>query len=448
MQHQTDLFDHLYPRFFFPKDRPIRVVELFSGIGFQRMGIELAEIPHEVIATSEIDKNAIKAYEAIHGENPNLGNVVLLRGHQLPPKIDLLTYSFPCTNLSKAGKQEGLSSDEKPNNLAKALKSMNHEDFIAWLDTEDYRQHQIDFQGTDSSLVYEVWRLLHELYDLKRLPKVLLMENVVDLIQSKFIKEFNVIQTGIEEFRYSNYTQKLNAKKYGIAQNRDRVFMASFLGEWNYNFPKPFELTTRLKDYLVKNVDEKYYLSQEQIEKMQNAKYESMGIDRVNECDGVVNTITTMVGGNREPKIFEPLTNYSQQSREGQKAEWSDISFTLSARDYKDPKLVAEPLPIEQLKKLYPTRGIVELRNSAYWIRKLTPQETGRLMGMNGEQINRQLATVSNSQDYKQDGNGIVAQVIALIVGMMYYEDEKELRRIVMGNSHTWMKEKAREIQI
>lgn len=90
---------------------------------------------------------------------------------------------------------------------------------------------------------------------------------------------------------------------------------------------------------------------------------------------------------------------------------------------------------------------VVELRNTAYWIRKLIPRETGRLMGMNDEQINRQLATVSNSQAYKQDGNGIVAQVIALIVGMMYYEDETELRRIVMGNSHIWRKGESHEIQ-
>lgn len=121
-----DLFDLLYPTFRFEKDKPIRLVELFSGIGFQRMGMDLANIPYEVVATSEIDKFAIEAYEAIHGDNNNLGNIEHIKGEDMPTDIDIMTYSFPCTDLSKAGKQEGLD-------------------------------------GTRSGLVYEVLRLLQEM---------------------------------------------------------------------------------------------------------------------------------------------------------------------------------------------------------------------------------------------------------------------------------------------
>ncbi|QIK70860.1 DNA (cytosine-5-)-methyltransferase [Erysipelothrix sp. HDW6C] len=370
INHQMDLFDALYPTFRFKKDIPIRVVELFAGIGFQAMGLDLAEIPYHVVATSEIDKFAIKAYEAIHGHNPNLGSITEIQGNGIPKNIDLLTYSFPCTDLSKAGKQKGLNN-------------------------------------TRSGLVYEVLRILAELKDIDNLPKVLIMENVVDLVQSKFIKQFNEIQLELEGLGYTNYTQKLNAKNYGIAQNRDRVFMVSILGEWNYSFPKAIELEHRLKDYLEIEVDEKYYLTDKQLNAIQNPKFESMGIDRVNSADGVVNTITTMGGGNREPKVFEPMIGYPLKG----------LSRTLKAEQH--------------------DAGVVE---NQLRIRKLTPTETGRLMGMTDEQIERQREVMSNSQMYKQHGNGIVAQVIAMIIGMMYYEDEKELRDKVMSNSHGWLK--------
>lgn len=510
MNHQTTLFDHLYPTFRFSRDKPIRVVELFSGIGFQAMGIELAEIPYEVVATSEIDKYAIKSYEAIHGHNPNLGSITDINGSDIPIDVDIMTYSFPCTDLSKAGKQKGLDN-------------------------------------TRSGLVYEVLRILAELKDLDNLPKVLIMENVVDLIQSKFIKQFNEIQLELEQLGYMNYVETLNAKNYGIAQNRDRVFMVSILGEYNYNFPKPFELEYRLKDYLESNVDEKYYLSDKQMSFVRTTSFRSMGVESIHNGDDIASTLTTMQGGNREPKIFEPMIGYALNSREFEARGWmKDIAPTLCARDYKDPKVVLEPqclnskvigkqhslqdkiydsdsiataittsfhpsyteplLIPEATEKGYSeayegdlvnlehpnsktrrgrvgkgvdnalttscNQGVVEadglyLNDSEKFhkgpikglsrtlkankhdagvvenqlrIRKLTPRECMRLMGANDEQIEKQLEVVSNSQAYKQAGNGIVATVIGLIVGMMYYDDELELRRIVMNNSHRWIR--------
>lgn len=144
------------------------------------------------------------------------------------PDFDLFTYSFPCTDISSAGQQKGLSKDS----------------------------------GTRSSLLWECEKAIQ----IKR-PKYLLMENVKALITSKFIREFNHWQYLLEQYGYTNFAQVLNAKDYGVPQNRERIFMVSILDEnTRYEFPKPFPLTRRLKDVLEKNVDEKYYLSNARLE--------------------------------------------------------------------------------------------------------------------------------------------------------------------------------------
>lgn len=222
---QMNLFEIIRKDFKFSKEHKIKLFEAFSGIGCQRMAFERAGINYEVVGISEIDKYALKSYEAMHGECPNFGSITDI--HQLP-EIDVFTWSFPCTDLSKAGKQAGLIN-------------------------------------TRSGLVYEVLRIINESTNK---PKILIMENVVDLVQVKFIRQFNQIQRELELLGYTNYTQTLNAKEYGVAQNRDRVFMVSILGDYYCEFPQPIKLKKRLKDYLEKNVDEKYYLSEAFIKTM------------------------------------------------------------------------------------------------------------------------------------------------------------------------------------
>ena len=216
-----NIFELLHERYKLPV-KP-KLFEAFSGIGCQLMAFKRLGIEVESIGFSEIDKYAIQSYRAIHGDIKNWGSITDIKGADLP-HIDVFTYSFPCTDLSKAGKQKGLTD-------------------------------------TRSGLVYEVLRILRELDEVGRKPQVLIMENVVDLVQSKFIKQFQEIQVELEKLGYTNYTQTLNAKKYGVAQNRDRVFMVSILGDYYYEFPKPIPLEKRLKDYLEVDVDEKYYLS-------------------------------------------------------------------------------------------------------------------------------------------------------------------------------------------
>ncbi len=119
--------------------------------------------------------------------------------------------------------------------------------------------------GTRSGLLWEVERLLTEV---ENLPQVLLMENVPQVISDANIKDFRLWQKFLEEKGYSNYVEILNAKDYGVAQNRERCFMVSLLGEWNYKFPEPIPLTKTMKDYLEDEVDEKYYINNEKAQKL------------------------------------------------------------------------------------------------------------------------------------------------------------------------------------
>lgn len=138
------------------------------------------------------------------------------------PDFDLFTYSFPCTDISSAGQQKGLTEGS----------------------------------GTRSSLLWECRKTI----EIKR-PKYLLMENVKALTSDKFMPYLRKWLSFLESMGYSNFTKVLNSKDYGVPQNRERVFIVSILGDERYYFPKPFKLEKRLKDVLESNVDERYYLS-------------------------------------------------------------------------------------------------------------------------------------------------------------------------------------------
>lgn len=200
----------------------IKVFEAFAGYGSQSMALRRLGIDFEVVGISEIDKYAIQAYMAVHGDTPNYGDISKIDWSNVPD-FDFLTYSFPCTDISTAGQQKGLAEGS----------------------------------GTRSSLLWECRKAI----EAKR-PKYLLMENVKNLVSKKFtpyLKEWIIF---LEGQGYSNYTKVLNAKDFGVPQNRERVFMVSILGEASFHFPKPFTLEKRLKDVLEKDVDESFYLSE------------------------------------------------------------------------------------------------------------------------------------------------------------------------------------------
>jgi DNA (cytosine-5)-methyltransferase 1 len=397
-------------------------------MAFDRLGID-----YECVGISEIDKYAIKSYMAIHGDTKNFGDITKIKGHNLP-EIDVFTYSFPCTDLSKAGQQKGLTRD------------------------------------TRSGLVYEVLRILWELKELNNLPKVLIMENVVDLVQVKFIKQFNEIQAELETLGYTNYTETMNAKDYGVAQNRDRVFMVSILGDYYYEFPKPLKLEKRLKDYLEASVDEKFYIKDfsgltkinDQYQQLEGEKWSRMHDigRRVYGTNGESPTIHTMGGGNLEPKIVEPvclnsivdgkqpsLTDRIYDS-EAVATEITTSNFFMPNYTVQEPSIVVkennatqQELVVVEKEELVigsgqknafvgsvngcsPTLtsamgmggGQTPMITNKFRIRKLTPRECWRLMGIDGRYFDKASQVNSNAQLYKQAGNGIVVDVFAAIV--------------------------------
>lgn len=212
----------------------LKVTTLFSGIGAQEAGLKRLGVDFEMVGMCEIDKYAIKSYEGINGPTHNYGDISKIDRLDY---ADLLVYSSPCQDFSLAGRQAGLVSE--------------------------------DGKQTRSGLLLEVGRLLMKMSDEGILPKYLLMENVKNLVGKKFKPAFDVWLKALEAIGYNNYWKVLNAKDYGVPQNRERVFVVSIrkdVDTHGYTFPEPFKLNRRLKDVLETNVDEKYYLKQDLVE--------------------------------------------------------------------------------------------------------------------------------------------------------------------------------------
>ena len=236
----------------YTEQNPLRLIELFAGIGSQTQALTNIGVPHTVVGISEIDKYAIQSYKAMHGEFTNFGDI---REIKSLPDADLWTYSFPCQDISVAGKGAGIK------------------------------------EGTRSGLLFEVERLLITASENGKLPKCLLLENVKNLVSKKFKADFDRWLAFLESLGYSNYWQILNAKDYGIPQNRERVFCVSIRGEHKpFKFPEKRELKLRLRDMIDEIVDEKYYLKESTIRSIVNSSFNSRR-DSIRKGDDVAYTI-------------------------------------------------------------------------------------------------------------------------------------------------------------
>ena len=211
----------------YTKENPLKVVTLCSGYDSQLMAIRNLGIPYECVGWSEIDKYAIMAHNAVFPEiaDRNLGDMTKIDWSQVPD-FDLLFYSTPCTDFSNAGKQAGGEEGS----------------------------------GTRSSILWWTRYAIQH-----KMPKYLVMENVKALVSGKFITLFRKWLDELTSYGYTNFCQVLNAKDYGIPQNRERIFVVSILGDAWFTFPQPQELKLRLKDMLEDKVDEKYYLPQDKV---------------------------------------------------------------------------------------------------------------------------------------------------------------------------------------
>lgn len=211
----------------YTNEKTLKVVTLCSGYDSQLMAIRNLGIPYECIGWSEIDKYAIRAHDAVFPEiaDRNLGDMTKIDWSKVDD-FDLLFYSTPCTDFSNAGKQAGGEEGS----------------------------------GTRSSIL---WWTRYAILEKK--PKYLIMENVKALVSGKFITLFRKWLDELTSYGYTNFCQVLNAKDYGIPQNRERIFVVSILGDAWFSFPQPQELKLRLKDMLEDKVDEKYYLPQDKV---------------------------------------------------------------------------------------------------------------------------------------------------------------------------------------
>src|SRR5699024_8333668 len=304
----------------------LRVFEAFAGVGTQRMALERLGIKHEIVGIAEVDEFAINSYAAIHEEgeevvdvsedemrdylrklniplndqgklkNPrgkklknvytsskkvrNLGDISKINVENVPDH-DLFTYSFPCQDISLAGELGGLKKGS----------------------------------GTRSSLLWECKRVI----DTKR-PKYLLMENVKNLVSKKFKPHFEDWLKYLETLGYTTYWEVLNAKDYGVPQNRERVFAVSVLGEHEpYVFPKPIQLEKRLKDVLEDEVAERYYLDDERAKQL----------------------IATITDSNEIGYV--PYKKDGKQHQSNTVYDKEKVAPTIEARDYKGAKQILEP---------------------------------------------------------------------------------------------------------
>lgn len=485
---------------------PLRIIELFGGIGACSKALEKLGIPYEIADYVEIDKYAVASFNAIHGTDfvpqditewdkkywcPNCGycfatgkfsdnddemyeDVCPYCGcyptEPIEGNIDLIMHGSPCQDFSAAGL--GAGGDEG--------------------------------SGTRSSLMYETIRIVEKIK-----PKYVIWENVKNVLSAKHRHNFDAYLERMQKLGYVNYYQVLNAKNYGIPQNRERVFVVSVRSDINgpmpnwYSFPEPIPLAKRLKDILDDNVDESFYLDDEKVKKIKMSTFNQArtriqegdisqtlcardwkdpkcvkvgdldikghdAIKRVYDANGLSPTLTTMGGGNREPKIIDP------QGRLDKVNTPKDYAPTLRAQDHgnppmaivddtyanRDPRVydkyspalrsersglkVTEPFivasrgrnpdnpsdrtagaPTEQrfepkLDGTSNTITTVQKDNyvaTPYRVRKLTPKECWRLMGFDDTDFAKAEKVNSKTQLYKQAGNSIVVDVLQAVLG-------------------------------
>jgi DNA (cytosine-5)-methyltransferase 1 len=449
----------------------IKILELFGGIGACSKSLEKLGIDYEIADYVEIDKYAVKSFNAMHNTNFEPQDICKWDKNI---DVDLIMHGSPCQDFSLAGKQAG--GDEG--------------------------------SGTRSSLMYETIRIVEKLK-----PKYVIWENVKNVISKKHKHNFENYLNKMEELGYKNHWQILNAKDYGIPQNRERVFTVSirddsgikksaFLGVFyyidydaiNFDFPQKQELKLKLKDMLEDKVDEKYYLTSSMIEYLENGKYNSAKVsNKLKQTEnGICPTLDTMQGGNRQPfikinngtkkcndamgvvlnridikqkvkvrkydvdinnlkkflkqhkkysnkeiskKLNVPITTVEHWFRNDKSFSipdaniWYQLKEILSIKtnefDESITTFIEKDNIYEKSNRCYFDNGVAPTLTSAssgekiitdLRIRKLTPKECWRLMGFDDEDFEKAEKVNSNTQLYKQAGNSIVVNVLMAII--------------------------------
>lgn len=394
----------------------LKMLSLFSGIGAFEKALENIGIKINLVNFCEIDKYASQAYCAIHNVDKklNLNDVTEIKIDSLPTSgIDIITHGSPCQDFSTAGLQAGGDIGT----------------------------------GTRSSLMWNSVAIIEHVN-----PKYVIWENVKNVLSKKHKHNFEKYLNLLESFGYNNYYKVLNAKDYGIPQNRERIYVVSIrkdIDNKNFYFPEKEPLNLKLQDLLEKEVEEKFYLKDSQVERIRNSSFmqEKRRLQDKNFCDtilardwkdpkcvrigGLYDTdkkthqigsiydknhlspaLDTMGGGNRQPLIAEEKeVSYIERKYQ----EFFDKNGYI-------PEMF-NPYNASEVKDIAPTQtsncggsassATVYKKNSEFKIRKLTPKECWRLMGFSDQDFNKAQTTgLSNTQLYKQAGNSIVVPVL------------------------------------
>lgn len=483
-------------------DKPIRLIELFGGYGSQHFALDYLGVKVEQWRLCEWAVKSIQAYKDAHCENDNTDYSKDLTDKQI---LDYLfnkgisqNYNEPMTyeQIKRLGSQK---QRQIYNNIMATHNLVNiqqaHGDDLEIVDKDKYcyvMTYSFPCQdlssaglgkgmekgsGTRSGMLWEVERLLDEC---KELPQVLLMENVPEVIGTNNIKHFAKWLEKLESLGYKCYWKVLNAKDYGVPQNRERCFMVSILGDYYYEFPQTIPLEHRLKDLLEDEVDEKYYLSDKAVIGKINTNFQTSKLESVipNEY-GIMPTLCAR--DYKDPKcIIESTNNESYITINGQSypitknnenfIEWKRKGFLESdCRAWKDNKVsgtlttngktkIIETLTEPRIclrsnnkrihataSKLDPTidgqymdifnqtnkqdisgallagmdahQGNIVYNN--YRIRKLTPKECFRLMGVKDEDFEKIAKNQSNASLYHLAGDSICVSVLMAIFSKM-----------------------------
>lgn len=476
------IFDYLYPKY--KITRPIRLIELFAGYGSQALALKYLNVSFEHWKICEWAINSIQAYNDLHFQDyfdysgdiedakildvliklgvsinyndpatreqikrrnfrkiynniiatKNLVNIQNVKGKDLEivnkDKYDyIMTYSFPCQDLSLAGKRKGMS------------------------DT-----------STRSGLLWEVERILTECKELGNLPQILLMENVPQVHNQDNIEDFNKWQLRLEKLGYKNYVKDLIATDYEIPQTRNRCFMISVLGDYSYTFPRKQPLKIKLKDLLEENVSETYYLSEKIInffyknEKKQQEKGNGFKFG-VSDGNVIAKTTTTRAGSRMDDNFIKVKTNTQKGYEEASEGDCIDFTQPKSkTRRGRVQKNKAQTLTTHNnlgvvtignyspsnhnASKIVDNNGcsptvmenhgtVTATQTSDLRIRKLTPHECFRLMGVKDEDFEKISKNQSNSSLYHLAGDSIVVNVLMAIF-KEFFEEVEECKKITI----------------
>lgn len=394
--------------------KQVKILELFAGIGACSKALTNLGIEHEIVDAVEIDKYAIKSFNAIHGTNFEPQDITKW---DKDIDVDLIMHGSPCQDFSIAGRQAG--GDEG--------------------------------SGTRSSLMYETLRIVEKLK-----PKVVIWENVKNLLSKKHRHNFDAYIGAMCDMGYNSCWQVLNAKDYGVPQNRERVFTVSLAAGWpgEFAFPPKQELTKRLKDVLEDNVDEKFYIkdatsltvgtSFDVINGGTVGKMHDISRRAYHE-DSIAPAMHTCQGGNTEPKVSVSVDISKTVRASGRgsmdRHTWDVVAVPIKTANKKGYDMATDGDGIDLSYPQSTTRrgrvghGVAKTIPTndsqgpldGFRIRKLTPRECWRLMGFDDADFDKaQAAGVSNTQLYKQAGNSIVVDCLEGILNNLLIEKEEE----------------------